>query len=414
MPGILRYCQKMNSTRSRASLPLVLTLTLLSGACVDLTPPGIGRKDAGNEAGNAAGGAGGSTTFTARLDAAASASGGGVSAGGAATGGTVTGGTSTGGTASAADAGPGVDGSGISETGQDGMASSGGALATDARDATDAPWPQDVGLDVPFSVDAPLALDSAARDAGQPEAGSWDGARTEGGDSSGADTVETGGATGALIISIDFVGGRPTGATGTFGTTVMGASESAGVIPATHWNSAPGAEGTIPALVSAGGDVTNVAVSWIVTSVDSAPDVWSVGSTDVPGDDRMMNGYLDPRATSAPATINVTGLPAPPSSGCDVYVYSYSDVLSGATRQSEYSIGSTTYSVAQTGPPPSAFAKYVLASSADGGAGSPGNYVVFRSVSGPSFTLIARPRPSGAALDRAPVNGIQIVCPAGS
>ncbi len=55
----------------------------------------------------------------------------------------------------------------------------------------------------------------------------------------------------------------------------------------------------------------------------------------------------------------------------------------------------------QTGPTPSTFMGYSHA--ANGGYG---NYVVFRQVKGPSFTLTAIPGTSPA---RAPVNGIQII-----
>jgi hypothetical protein len=43
-----------------------------------------------------------------------------------------------------------------------------------------------------------------------------------------------------------------------------------------------------------------------------------------------------------------------------------------------------------------------------------GNYVVFRNVTGSSFTLTAQPMPSTWGIQRAPVNGMQIVYPSGS
>jgi len=56
-----------------------------------------------------------------------------------------------------------------------------------------------------------------------------------------------------VIISIDFVGGCPQSGSPPSGTVVMGINESAGVKPATHWNSAPGSAGTNLPLMSAGG-----------------------------------------------------------------------------------------------------------------------------------------------------------------
>jgi hypothetical protein len=113
----------------------------------------------------------------------------------------------------------------------------------------------------------------------------------------------------------------------------MGASESAGVKPATHWNSATGATGTLTSLMSASGSATTASVSWNVVAVDGQTDTWSNSFTDAPGDARMMNGYLDPRAIDFQATVSVTGLPDPVSSGYDVYVYCYSHTLLPDTLQ---------------------------------------------------------------------------------
>ena len=108
---------------------------------------------------------------------------------------------------------------------------------------------------------------------------------------------------------------------------------------------------------------------------------------DSPGDVRMMNGYLDPRAIASPATVNVTGLPSPMSSGYDVYVYCFEDMTWADTRTYQYTIGSTTHTVEQKEPPlVTSFAGYTLAPEA--GAG---NYVVFTNVTGTSFTLTATP-----------------------
>jgi len=72
------------------------------------------------------------------------------------------------------------------------------------------------------------------------------------------------------------------------------------------------------------GNPTTALASWNVNAIDVATDTWSNLFADVAGDTRMMNGYLDPRAFNYNATISVTGLPNPVSSGYDVYVYFYS------------------------------------------------------------------------------------------
>jgi len=189
----------------------------------------------------------------------------------------------------------------------------------------------------------------------------------------------------------------------------MAASESAGVKPATYWNSAPGSAGTLSSLVSAAGTLSAASITWnspFRSGTDSG--TYSLYFADAPGDVRMMNGYLDPSSTSvSPATIDVTGLAAPMSSGYDVYVYCYGQIATPVTRTSQYAIGSTTHTVTQKGPSAAAFAGYTLAPEQ-----GDGNYVVFRNVTGTGFTLTAQP--GADSMLRAPVNGIQIVYPSGS
>jgi hypothetical protein len=241
------------------------------------------------------------------------------------------------------------------------------------------------------------------------------------GGSGGGGTTGTGGsATGGTvadaaiaptIISIDFVGGGSAVDSGATGTVAMAATESAGVKPATHWNSAANRTGTLASLVLADGTTSSASVTWnspIASGETSA--TWSLHFTDAPGDVRMMNGYLDPRATASPATVTVSGLPSPMNSGYDVYVYCFEEMTWGDTRISKYTIGSTTHTVKQTEPPlVTSFAGFTLAPEA--GAG---NYVVFKNVTGTSFTLTATPASSASGAVRAPVNGIQIVYPSGS
>jgi len=91
-----------------------------------------------------------------------------------------------------------------------------------------------------------------------------------------------------------------------------------------------------------------------------------------------------------------------------VYVYSLGDIPDGATRMSKYTIGSTSIVVSQTGPTPTgAFTGFKRAQN-----NGSGNYLVFQSVTGASFTLTATPSTGNPT--RAPVNGIQIVSPPGS
>jgi hypothetical protein len=186
-----------------------------------------------------------------------------------------------------------------------------------------------------------------------------------------------------VAISIDFVGGG----------TPMASTEIAGVFPATRWNSAAGASGTLPAMIASDGTASVAAVTW-----DSG-GVWQLPVTDAPGNTRMMIGYLDPRTTSL---VDVSALQASlTATGYDVYVYINGEVPADIIRVASYAIGAVTRVV--TEPALSNFSGTFI----EAVAGGSGNYVVFRAVTGASFRLTVRPV-SGTGL-RAPINGLQIV-----
>jgi hypothetical protein len=225
--------------------------------------------------------------------------------------------------------------------------------------------------------------------------------------------------TGPVVHSIDFIGGRTQmgGAGGAGGAMVvaapaMAATEVAGVKPVAHWNGAANIMGTLPNLQLADGTATTASVTWMSPSMGTNPGEWTVGFADMPGDTRMMNGYLDPVISSMPAVVTVSGLPASiAGGGYDVYVYVTGDLgTSTVTRTYNYAIGTATFAVTQTGPAPTSFTGFMPAP-----AGGAGNYVVFRNVTGASFTLTATPGNPGTGSNmRAPVNGLQIVAPTGS
>jgi hypothetical protein len=204
-----------------------------------------------------------------------------------------------------------------------------------------------------------------------------------------------------MIISVRFVGGRPGGSSG---TTTMNATESAGFKPATNWNSATSGTGTLSSLVAADGSTTSASVAW------TAPNTYTVPFTDASGDAYMMNGFLEAIDTVS-VTINVT-LPSSMSGAYDVYVYCYG-YIDVSTRTYQYKIGSTTQTVSQTGHSLTTFPGHSLAPASGTGAGT---YILFQNVTGTTFTLTATALSSTAspAAYRVPVNGIQIVYPAGS
>jgi hypothetical protein len=232
----------------------------------------------------------------------------------------------------------------------------------------------------------------------------------------------TGGAPeGVRILSIDFVGGTVPellagGAGGASATDMvislplMAPGEAAGFKRATHWNGAANFSGSLSGLVLGDGTMTAASVIWYSPPSATRRGVWWVGFKDVPGDIRMMNGYLDPHSAEVPempATITISRLPtAITTGGYDVYVYTYGAIDAG-TRTYGYSIGATSFTVTQTAPSATTFSGYQQAT--PGGAG---NYIVFRNLTDSFFTLTATPGTGPGT--RAPVNGIQIVSPSGS
>ena len=342
------------------ALPAAVAAILVLAACVNLTQPPWGQaSDAGDTGGNTAAAEGGSGGAVAvGPDAASGGSGGSTAGAGAMAGGTAAGGASglsvAGGTTAAPMGGIGgtpvaggttaapTGGMTAAPTGGTGGPGAGGAAGNVTQDAgpgAGATSLRDGGIDVPSLTDTnrPVNLPAGGTGAGGTSRGGASGTGTggtggaivdagtladtalpkDGGIDAPADTslppdLGTGGAGGAgtggtggigvdapiasMIISIDFVGGV-VGDAGITGTVAMATTEAAGVKPATNWNSAASNAGTLSSLKLADGTTSSASVTW------NAAGTWSLYLTDAPGDTRMMNGYLDPRATSSPATV---------------------------------------------------------------------------------------------------------------
>jgi hypothetical protein len=196
------------------------------------------------------------------------------------------------------------------------------------------------------------------------------------------------GTSGSGALSVDFVGSN---------TTAMGVSETAGVVPKTHWNNASNASATSPlSLVDENGTSTGAAITWKADSTYNSSTI-----PDQAGNFRMMRGYLD-NGKNNPTTMSVTGL-----SGGTYDIYVYADAPNGSSaRTGSYQLsgpGITTTAIGLTDAANTDFTgTFVQANN------SAGNYVKFSSVPATSFTLTATPTQSPDYL-RAPVNGIQII-----
>lgn len=188
-------------------------------------------------------------------------------------------------------------------------------------------------------------------------------------------------------ISINFAGAG----------SLMGGSESAGVIAETNWNNAQTASGSGLWLTDATGKPSGATVVW------SANGTYNTTVSDTAGNNRMMRNYLDTGNTTT-TTVTVSGLMANPN-GWNVYVYF--DGSNTETREGKYTIsgaGITTASILGFDTANVDFGgSFIQASN------SPGNYVLFSIPNVSGFTLSATPINDSDSYPRAPVNGIQII-----
>jgi len=187
-------------------------------------------------------------------------------------------------------------------------------------------------------------------------------------------------------ISINFVGSG----------LAMGTGETAGVTPRPFWNNAFGQTSITPlTLTDETGTRTPASVIW------NCNNIWSLPTTDQPGDRRMMKGYLDTSSTSTTA-VTVTAL----SSGTyDVYVYADGD-NGGSTRSATYELsgpGIETTTITLTDAAGTNFNGIFTEAN-----NSNGNYVKF-TIQGTEFTVKATPGSASDNTRRAPLNGIQII-----
>ena len=179
--------------------------------------------------------------------------------------------------------------------------------------------------------------------------------------------------------------------------SLMGSSESAGVIAETNWNNAQSAIGSGLSLSDATGKPSGATVTW------SANGVYNIAISDTAGNNRMMRNYLDTGNTTT-TTVTVSGLIAN-TNGWNVYVYF--DGSNNETREGRYIIsgsGIITTSVIGFDTATVDFSgSFILASN------SPGNYVQFSLPNVSGFTLSATPINNSDTYPRAPVNGIQTI-----
>ena len=185
-------------------------------------------------------------------------------------------------------------------------------------------------------------------------------------------------------ISVDFVGDA----------IPMDIDEIAGVVPALNWNAATCRYGNID-LTDSAGNRTGATLKY------DAGGTYVTPIPDLPGNNRMMKGYLETYGTST-TKITVSSLPRSfTERGYDVYLYC--DGGNGdSARVAKFRIGDVSINAKDTA---GSFYNGKFTST----AGPTANYVKFENLKDDSFTLFATPVSSTDVNLRAPINGIQIV-----
>lgn len=192
-------------------------------------------------------------------------------------------------------------------------------------------------------------------------------------------------------LAINFAADEPDSAVDSFVTGPAGAFMT-GI-----WNNTTLATGSATSL-----NLDNNGVSVATTaSVDwSSPNTWAsslrgeVNNTAPPGNDfNMMEGYLDSGdSTGQGVSITVSNVPAQLGASYDVAVYIKGGVNG---RGGDYTIGGTTLAHLDTAPFDGIY-----------NYGETGDWILFRGVTGSSFTVTSAASPAGF---RAPINGIEVI-----
>lgn len=196
----------------------------------------------------------------------------------------------------------------------------------------------------------------------------------------------------AAVISVNFVGG---GGPDANGNSITG---PAGVVAVDNWNNLTTADSTFINLIDDTGGFTTADITW------DGDGTWAAyAENDTSGNHQLFNGYVDDFEASGGGGTNVGRYTVSqvPYALYDVYVYADSDATDG--RRASYTIGGTTFYLADTknfNVDPT----FDPVTSTTAGTFDAGNYMHFQGLSGANFELITT-----AQVFRSFVSGIQIV-----
>ena len=196
----------------------------------------------------------------------------------------------------------------------------------------------------------------------------------------------------AAVISVNFVGGGGPDANGNSITS------PAGVVAVDNWNNLTMADGTFVNLIDDTGGFTTADTTW------DGDGTWAAyAENDTSGNHQLFNGYVDDFEAAGGGGTNVGRYTFAqiPYALYDVYVYADSDATDG--RRASYTIGGTTFYLADTknfNVDPT----LDPVTSTTAGTFEAGNYMHFQGLSGANLELITT-----AQVFRSFVSGIQIV-----
>lgn len=197
----------------------------------------------------------------------------------------------------------------------------------------------------------------------------------------------------AASIGVNFGSGRTDAS--------LPADGSAGVIPQTNWNNAPGNRGSLSNLKNDNGSPSTADITW------NADEQWSIGQTPADANGTLMNGWISANNNGSPSTIVISAIPF---ASYDLYFYLNHDRGTEDVLITESSAAIPDFLAQENDPSintPITFARQT--ESATTNPGATGNYVLFENLTSATLNLVLTPAGSAGSADRGAITGIQIV-----
>lgn len=178
--------------------------------------------------------------------------------------------------------------------------------------------------------------------------------------------------------------------------------DSAGVIPQTNWNNAPGPSGGPITLTDATGALTSATISW------ATDEEWSIGGPAADPNGTLLNGWVSANNTAdPPATITLSGIPF---ANYEIHVYLNHDRGTEDVLIREASDNFAPFLAHENDTDinfPVVFTEQTA--TADGDISQTGNYLTLSGLQQADLQLILEPGGGAGTTDRGAITGIQII-----